>query len=120
VAFIGVLTALMAVQLERRKEYAVLRALGLTRRQVSALILLESGALGLLAGLLAVPTGVAMAWVLTEAIQLRAFGWSMPFVVSPGPLWLTLGIGVLAALLASVYPAWRAAWHDPAPLLRED
>ena len=120
VAFIGVLTALMAVQLERRKEYAVLRALGLTRQQVSALILLESAALGLLAGLLAVPTGVAMAWVLTEAIQLRAFGWSMPFVVSPGPLWLTLGIGVLAALLASVYPAWRAAWYDPAPLLRED
>jgi len=120
VAFIGVLTALMAVQLERRKEYAVLRALGLTRRQVSALILLESGALGLLAGLLAVPTGIAMAWVLTEAIQLRAFGWSMPLIVSPGPLWLTAGIGVLAALLAGVYPAWRAAWHDPAPLLRED
>jgi putative ABC transport system permease protein len=120
VAFIGVLTALMAVQLERRKEYAVLRALGLTRRQVSALILIESGALGLLAGLLAVPTGVAMAWVLTEAIQLRAFGWSMPFVVSAGPLWLTVGTGALAALLASIYPAWRSAWSEPAPLLRED
>lgn len=120
VAFIGVLTALMAVQLERSKEYAVLRALGLTRQQVGTLILLESGTLGLLAGVLAIPTGIAMAWVLTEAIQLRAFGWSMPFVVSAGPLWLTVGLGVLAALLASLYPAWRSAWHDPAPQLRED
>ena len=119
VAFIGVLTALMAVQLERSKEYAVLRALGLTRQQVGALILLESGTLGLLAGVLAIPTGIAMAWVLTEAIQLRAFGWSMPFVVSAGPLWLTLGLGILAALLASLYPAWRSAWHAPAPQLRE-
>jgi len=120
VAFIGVLSALMAVQLERRKEYAVLRALGLTRQQVSTLILLESGALGLLAGLLAIPLGIALAWILTDAIQLRAFGWSMPFVVSPGPLWLTSVLGVLAALLAALYPAWRSAWRDPAPMLRED
>jgi putative ABC transport system permease protein len=120
VAFIGVLSALMAVQLERRKEYAVLRALGLTRGQVSALIVLESAALGLLAALLAIPAGLAMAWVLTDAIQLRAFGWSMPFLVSPAPLLLTLLLGLAAAVLAALYPAWRASRHDPAPQLRED
>ena len=120
VAVIGVFSALMAVQLDRRKEYAVLRALGLTRGQIARLIALESALLGLLAALLAIPTGLAMAWVLTDAIQLRAFGWSMPFEIPARPLLATLALGVAAALLASLYPAWRAGWQDPAPQLRED
>jgi putative ABC transport system permease protein len=120
VAFIGVLSALMAIQLERRKEYAVLRALGLTRQQITALILVESLLFGLLAGLLAIPTGLAMAWVLTDAIQLRAFGWTMPFLVSWPPLLLTLGLGACAAVLAGLYPAWRSGWQPPAAQLRED
>ncbi len=120
VAFIGILSALMAVQLERRKEFAVLRAIGLTRSQVSLLIMLESAILGVLAALVSIPTGMAMAWVLTDAIQLRAFGWTMPFIVNPGPLWFTLLLGLLAALLASLYPAWQASRGHPAPQLRED
>jgi putative ABC transport system permease protein len=120
VAFIGILSALMALQLERRKEYAILRALGLTRWQVGQLIMIESAALGLLSALLALPTGLALAWVLTAAIQLRAFGWSMPFVVGASPLVWTVLIGLTAALLASLYPAWRSGHIDPAPQLRED
>ena len=120
VAFVGILSALMAVQLERRKEFAVLRALGLTRGQVSLLIIIESAILGLLAALLALPTGLAMAWVLTDAIQLRAFGWTMPFLVDSSPLVLTVLVGLGAAILASLYPAWQASRGDPAPQLRED
>ncbi len=120
VAFIGILSALMAVQLERRKEFAVLRALGLTRWQVSVLIINESLILGLMAALMALPTGLIMAWVLTNAIQLRAFGWTMPFVLSAAPLFWTLLLGVSAAFLASIYPAWIASQSNPAPQLRED
>lgn len=120
VAFVGIFTALMALQLERSKEFAVLRALGLTRAQVSLLILLSSAILGLLAALVALPTGLAMAWVLTDAIQVRAFGWSMHLLVSASPLLLTLLLGVSAALLAGLYPAWQASREDPAPRLRED
>ena len=120
VAFIGVFSALMAIQLERRREYAVLRAIGFTGRQLTGLILLQSGMLGLLAGLMALPTGMAMAWVLTDAIQLRAFGWTMQYLVTPGPLLLSVTLGVAAALLAGIYPAWRAGRQDPAPQLRED
>ena len=120
VAFIGVLSALMALQLERRKEYAVLRALGMTRYQLARLVALQSVLLGLLAALLAIPTGLALAWVLTDAIQLRAFGWSMALQITAAPLLHTLILGLVAALLASLYPAWRAGWHDPAPQLRED
>jgi putative ABC transport system permease protein len=120
VAFIGILSALMAVQLERRKEFAILRALGLTRFQVSLLIMIESSMLGLLAALFAIPVGLALAWVLTDAVQVRAFGWTMPFLVSAPPLLWTIFIGVSAALLASLYPAWQASRGDPAPHMRED
>lgn len=120
VAVIGVFSALMAIQLERRREFAVLRALGTTRAQLGFLVVLESALLGLLAGLIAVPAGIAMAWVLTDAVQLRAFGWSMPFHVPLLPLLLTLVSALAAAVAAGLYPAWRAGWRDPAPMLRDD
>jgi putative ABC transport system permease protein len=120
VAFIGVLSALMALQLERGKEYAVLRALGLTRGQVAGLISGESLLMGLLAACVAIPTGVLMAWVLIESVQKRAFGWTMPFSIDGTLLLQTLLVGLLAAGLAAIYPAWRSAQRDPAPQLRED
>ena len=120
VAFIGVLSALMALQLERGKEYAVLRALGLTRGQIAGLISGESLLMGLLAALVALPVGILMAWVLIESVQRRAFGWTMPFSVDIGLLTQTVLVGLLAAGLAALYPAWRSAHADPAPQLRED
>jgi putative ABC transport system permease protein len=120
VAFIGVLSALMALQLERGKEYAVLRALGLTRGQIAGLIGGGSLLLGLLAAAVAVPTGILMAWVLIQSVQQRAFGWTMPFSVDASLLLQTLLTGLLAAGLAALYPAWRCARRDPAPQLRED
>jgi putative ABC transport system permease protein len=120
VAFIGVLSALMALQLERGKEYAVLRALGLTRGQIAGLIGGESLLMGLLAACVAIPTGLLMAWVLIQSVQRRAFGWTMPFSVDGTLLLQTLLVGLLAAGLAAIYPAWRSARRDPAPQLRED
>jgi putative ABC transport system permease protein len=120
VAFIGVLSALMALQLERGKEYAVLRALGLTRGQIAGLISGETLLMGLLAACVAIPTGVLMAWVLIMSVQRRAFGWTMPFSVDGFLLLQTLLVGLLAAGLAAIYPAWRSAHRDPAPQLRED
>jgi putative ABC transport system permease protein len=120
VAFIGVLSALMALQLERTREYAVLRALGMTRGQIAGLIGGESLLMGLLAGCVAVPVGLLMAWLLIESVQRRAFGWTMPFSVDGTLLLQTLLVGLVAAGLAALYPAWRSAHRDPAPQLRED
>lgn len=118
VAAIGILSALMAIQLERRREYSVLRAIGFSRAQLSAIILSQSALLGLIAALAAVPTGLAMAWVLTDAIQLRAFGWTMQYLVVPGPILVSVLLGVIAAVAAGAYPAWQTAQHPPAWYLR--
>ena len=60
VAFIGVLSALLSLQLERARELGILRAIGLTVRQLRGLMLLETGLMGAVAGLLAMPTGLAL------------------------------------------------------------
>lgn len=120
VAFIGVLSALMALQLERAREHAVLRATGVTPGQLFAMVSAQTGLMGLAAGLAAVPLGLGMSQVLIQVINRRAFGWSMETVVGPGLLAEAVMLALLAALLAGVYPAWRMARTAPAAALREE
>ena len=119
VAFIGVLSALLALQLEKAREYAVLRATGLTPAQLLGLVTLQTGLLGLAAGLLALPLGVMMAEVLIDVINLRAFGWSMQSLTPVAVLVEAVALALFAALLAGVYPAWRIGRMAPAQALRE-
>ena len=120
IAFVGILSALMALELERVKEVAVLRAQGLTPAQVWQLVQTQTGVMGLIAGLLAIPVGVALALMLILVINVRSFGWSMDVHVDLGLLLQTVALAVVAALLAGVYPAYRMARISPADALRED
>lgn len=120
VAVVGVLSALLALQLERAREFAILRATGMTSREVGALISLQTGFMGAAAGLLALPTGSLLAGVLIFVINRRAFGWSLPFQVSPQLLLETLALAIIAALLAGLYPMWRVARARPADALRTE
>jgi putative ABC transport system permease protein len=120
VAFVGMLAALMALQLERAREIAVLRTLGLTPRQVRGLVTAETGLMGLLAGVLAVPGGLLLAGILVFVINRRSFGWTMPIDLSPAILLQGVALSVLAAVLAGLYPAWRMARALPADALRDE
>jgi putative ABC transport system permease protein len=118
IAVVGILSALTAIQLERAKEFAVLRATGLTPRQLWGLIATESGLMGLIAGIIACPLGLVTAWVLIFIINKRSFGWSMDMSFNIEP-WITaLVLSVAAALVAGIYPAWRMAATPPAEALR--
>ena len=120
VAFIGVLSALLALQLEHTREQAVLRTCGLTPGGLGRLILLETGLMGLYAGLLALPLGWLMSQLLIEVINRRAFGWSIFPQLAPADLLLALLLALGAALLAGLYPAWRVTRLPPALALREE
>lgn len=120
VAFIGMLAALMALQLERGRQIAVLRTLGLTPRQVWGLVTAETGLMGLLAGVLAVPGGLMLAGILVFVVNRRSFGWTMPIEPSPMILLQGVALSVLAAVLAGLYPAWRMARALPADALRDE
>ena len=100
VAFVGVLSALMALQLERRRELAMLRAQGLTPAELRTTVLIQTGLMGLWAGVLAVPLGLVLAAVLVFVVNVRSFGWTLAFEVSPAILGQAVGLAVVAALLA--------------------
>ena len=118
VAFIGILNALMAMQIERARELAVLRANGLTPQQLWRLVIAETSIVGLIAGLLALPLGILQALALILVINQRSFGWSMAISIDPGVLLQALALSVLAALAAGIYPAWRMARTSPALAMR--
>jgi putative ABC transport system permease protein len=120
VAFLGVLSALLSIELERAHELAILRAIGFSPRELTTTLLTQTGLLGASAGLAAVPIGTALAALLVHVINRRAFGWSMDFVVTPGPLLAGMALAVGAALLAGVYPSLRAARIGLGGAMREE
>ena len=107
VAFIGILSALGLLQFERQREMGIMRALGLTNREVWSLAMLETFLMGLVAGLMAIPTGYTLALVLVDIINQRSFGWSMRLSASPVIFLQAIGIAIAAAVLAGIFPAWR-------------
>jgi putative ABC transport system permease protein len=120
VAFVGVLSALMALQLERARELGVLRAQGLTPGQVWSLVTSQTGLMGLTAGLLSLPVGITTAAVMIYVINRRSFGWTLEMQLSPAPLVTAIAVALGAALLAGVYPAYRMARTSPAEALRSE
>jgi putative ABC transport system permease protein len=120
VAFVGILSALMAFQYERRRELAVLRATGLTPTQAGWLVLLQTGFMGLTASLLSIPLGLAVALALVRVINLRSFGWTMDLIVSLPPLFAAMALAVVAAVLAGLYPAYHVMRVEPSAALREE
>jgi putative ABC transport system permease protein len=105
VSFVGIISALMAMLIERGKAFAILRATGLTPGELSRLIYLESFTMGLVAAVFSIPFGMAIAWLLIDVINYRSFGWSIDFHLTLIPLASAILLALTAALLAAVYPA---------------
>jgi putative ABC transport system permease protein len=118
VAFIGVLNTLLLLQLEKQREVGILRALGLSGGQLWRLTMLETGLMGLAAGLLAAPTGYALALILVYIINQRSFGWTLQLSIQPEAFVQALVVAVAAALLAGIYPASRMSRQPAAEAIR--
>lgn len=120
VAFVGILAALMALALEQRRELGVLRATGMTPPQVGGYVTLQTGLMGLIAGVLSLPLGTVLAYVLVFVINKRSFGWTLQFAVPLDVLAEAFFLAVGAALLAGLYPAWKMAQTVPTRTLGDE
>jgi len=118
VAFVGVLSALAALQLERARELGLLRASGMTPGQLARLVVTQTGLIGLAAGVLAVPMGIALSIVMIFVVNKRSFGWTLNMEVGPEVLLQAVGLALVGAILAGVYPAWKMSRTSPALALR--
>lgn len=120
IAAIGLVSALLAWELDRTRELSVLRALGLTPRGTAALVVAQTVFMGGAALLAAVPAGLIIAVVLTKVIDRRAFGWHIGMHLHAAQFANALALALAAALLAGLYPAWRAATASIAGKMREE
>jgi len=118
VAFIGILSALMALQLERNQQMAVLRAGGMSPIQLWFYMVSQTSFIGLFSGILSIPLGVLMAVILVYVINLRSFGWTLEFQLNPDVLFQALLLAILASIIAGIYPAWKMSRVNPAQALR--
>ncbi|MCG8637200.1 MAG: FtsX-like permease family protein [Desulfobacterales bacterium] len=120
VALTGILNSVMALILERSGELGILRACGAVPAQIRALILWECGLSGFLAGLLALPLGWFLSWVLVHVVNFRAFGWTYEMQMSGVTLVQALAFSALAAVAAGIVPAFRAGRIKVADALRTE
>ncbi len=118
IAGIALISALLALGLERGREYATLRALGLPRRGLAGVVLTQTTGLAAIAVAMAIPFSLLIHAVLSLAVQPRAFGWSIALTWPWQPLAVLVPLALTIGVLAGTYPAWKIAGRDPAPLLR--
>jgi putative ABC transport system permease protein len=112
VALTGILNSVMALLIERTRELGILRACGAETRQIGRLILLECGLSGLISGVMALPLGVCLAWILIHIVNRRSFGWTYDLVVTPSTLIQAVTLASIAAVVAGIFPAIKAGRTD--------
>ncbi len=120
VGLVGVAASLSAQVLARRKEFGLLAHLGLTRRQVVALVGAEAAAWLAAGTLIGLVLGLAMAAVLVFVVNPQSFHWTMPLHL-PLPRLAALAGAVLAAGVATaLWSARRAAGRSAVMAVKED
>jgi putative ABC transport system permease protein len=120
VAVIGIAGALLALVVDRRREFGLLRFLGAATSQIRKLILVEAGLIGLLANLVGFSLGLALSCILIYVINKQSFGWTIQF---HWPATVLVGslVGVfLATILAGLYPAHIAVGLNPIEAVHEE
>jgi len=120
VAALSLVSALVAWELERARELALLRSLGVTPRGIALLIEAQTGFMGLVALLTALPAGVLTARMLIDVVNRRAFGWQIDLHVHPQAFAAAAAVALSAALAAGLYPAWKSARAPLAQAIREE
>lgn len=107
-----VMTTLLAMVVERRKEIGLIKAIGAENSVVVRQFLTETTVIALIGAICGVVAGFILAQILGHAVFDSAI--SLRFIVIP----LTLSIGVVAALVAAILPVKKAVEVEPAIVLR--
>jgi len=114
VCLVNTVGLLLAKSLRRSGEIGVRRALGAARNAIFWQFLVEAGSLGLVGGLL----GLGLTWLGLWAVRQGASSYAPLVQLDASMLAATLGLALLASLIAGLLPAWRACQVMPALQLK--
>jgi len=120
IGLFGVAASFSAQVLARRKEFGLLAHLGLTRRQILAVVAGEGAAWTLIGALAGLTLGLAVSTVLVYVVNPQSFHWTMDLMAP----WLRLGLLCAAVMVAGTLTAWlagrAAAGKDAVLAVKED
>jgi len=117
IALVGVGNTLGLSVIERTRESALLRALGLTGRQLRGMLAVEAAVLSAVAVVLGVAMGIGYGWAGIATLFADIADDGVPLVVPWARIALVAAVAIVAGLLASVLPARRASRVAPAAAL---
>jgi putative ABC transport system permease protein len=120
VAVTGVGGALLALVIDRRREFGLLRFLGAANHQVRRIILFEAGLLGVVANIAGVTLGLALSLLLIRVINKQSFGWTIQFHWPVAVLLGALSTVYAATILSGLYPARIATHLAPLEVIHEE
>jgi putative ABC transport system permease protein len=120
VAGIGIFCAVSAIHYHRVVQQALLAALGLTRRERGALLILQWGLLGLLCMVLVWPFGTLLAAYLAGVVTPVAFGWSFALQLEWSHYVVLALLAAGCLVMAVILPSMRLLGTSPAAMLREE
>jgi len=109
IAIVGVVNTLLLSVYERTRELGLLRAVGMSRRQVRSTIRLESVIISLMGTLIGLVIGLIFGWALVTALADQGI---TSFAIPWSQLVVIVIIAVIAGVGAALYPARRAARLD--------
>jgi putative ABC transport system permease protein len=120
VVSLGIADAMLADVLERTRELGIMRAIGASPRTVGAMVLLEAITLSVIGSGAAISLGLGLAWGLLRYSMMSVVGFSQDLTFDARTCGLAVGLSLLAALVGSAVPAWRARHIAPAAALRRE
>ena len=120
VAVMGIAGALLALVIDRKRQFALLRFLGADKKQVRKIIVAEAGLLGAFSTVMGFVMGTCLSLVLIFVINKQSFGWTIQFHWPVMLLLLALAGIELATLAAAFYPARVAMELEPIVAMHEE
>ena len=120
IAMLGIVNTLVTSVLERRREFATLRAIGGSAEQIRQLVLWEAAYLGVIGIALGLVGGGLLSLLLIKVINKQSFGWTIQMILPAGALVQAVALAVVATLVACYFPARWAARQPIVDGLREE
>jgi putative ABC transport system permease protein len=105
VAVLGIINTLAALILERTRELALLRVLGMHASEVRRMIVVESSILGGTSTVTGLVMGYVLSWILINVINKQSFGWTIEFHTPARLIVLSLVVTFVSSVFAGLVPA---------------